>query len=446
MPGYFKKILDFSSIRKRTAKTTAPISGISTKVALHLVKTVSHYFPDIAGIIAKQINDPRDNRGKVYSIHEAILSVVLMFLLKEGSRNSYNQDRAEPRFNRNIRRLLNINLMHGDAFNDVMAVVDEDELQKLKAAMVKILIAHKVFYPYRYKGKYIVAVDGTGTHSFENNYNEKCLTKTSKNGVTTYSQAVLEAKLVAPNGFCISLASIWMENNESDEHDKQDCELNAFKRLAAKIKSLYPRLPIVIVADALYANAPMMDICKTCLWDYVLVLKKGNLKDLNEEIGLRPDKKTEKTKRGMLMYLNDLQVESHRLSWLMWKEIDNTFSWITNIEIENAEIASKLQKVGRLRWKIENEGFNTQKTLGYDLEHKYSRIDFNATKNYYQCMQIAHLIEQLALLSKAMKSLLTGKTSIIKLTERIRNILVLININAKAVGVLIERKIQIRFE
>lgn len=397
-------------------------------------------------MITGQVNDPRDNRGKTYSMHEAILSVVLMFLLKEGSRNSYNQDRAEPRFNRNIRRLLKINLMHGDAFNDILARVDEGDLQKLKAALVKVLVAHKVFCPYRHKGKYIVAVDGTGTHGFQEDYSGQCLNKTSKNGATTYSQAVLEAKLVAPNGFCISLASVWIENNEGGGHDKQDCELSAFKRLAAKIKALYPRLPIVLVADALYANAPVMDICKACLWDYVLVLKQGNLKGLNEEISLRPDKKTEKTKRGRLMYLNDLGVGDHRLSWLMWKELGNTFSWITNMEIEGAGMATKLQEVGRLRWKIENEGFNTQKNLGHNLEHKYSRIDFNATKNYYQCMQIAHLIEQLALLSKAVKGLLTGKTSIIKLTERIRNMLVLININTKAVGALVERRIRIRFE
>jgi hypothetical protein len=397
-------------------------------------------------MITKQVNDHRDNRGKKYSMHEAILSVVLMFLLKEGSRNSYNQDRAEPRFSRNIRRMLHINLMHGDTFNEVLARIDEDDLQKLKASLVKVLIAHKVFYPYRYKGKYIVAVDGTGTHSFEDDYSGKCLNKTSKNGVTTYSQAILEAKLVAPNGFCISLASTWIENNESGGHDKQDCELSAFKRLADKIKALYPRLPIIIVADALYANAPVMDTCKACLWDYVLVLKQGNLKDLNEEISLRPDKKTKETQRGELMYLDDLQVGSHQLSWLMWKELGNTFSWITNIEIENEETATVLQEVGRLRWKIENEGFNTQKNLGYDLEHKYSRINFNALKNYYQCMQIAHLIEQLALLSKAVKGFLTPKTSIIKLTERIRNLLVLVNINTGAAEILLKRKIRIRFD
>jgi len=40
---------------------------------------------------------------------------------------------------------------------------------------------------------------------------------------------------------------------------------------------------------------------------------------------------------------------------------------VTRINIENL-IAS-----GRLRWKIENEGFNIQKNGGYELHHKMNR-------------------------------------------------------------------------
>lgn len=414
-------------------------------MALHMVKTVKRFFPHLTKLIDSQIKDFRDSRGKVYTMHEAIVSVVIMFLLKEGSRNSYNQDRAEPKFTRNIRKLLKVDLMHGDSFNDVLAAVDENDLQRLKASLVKVLISHKVLYPYRYNGKYVVAIDGTGTHSFTQNYSGTCLSKTSKNEVTTYSHAVLEAKLVAENGFCISLASEWMENNEKGEHDKQDCELMAFKRLAEKIKTLYPKLSIMIVADALYGNTPVIDICKNLQWDYILVIKEGNLKDLNEEVNLRPDKKIETTKRGKLAYLNDLELGKHTLSWLRWEEAGNCFSWITNLEIKDASMVVKLQQVGRLRWKIENEGFNTQKNLGYNLEHKYSRINFNATKNYYQCLQIAHLIEQLALLSDTIKQFIPAKTSIIKISERIRNTLALLNINIKLIEVLLEKKISIQW-
>jgi hypothetical protein len=234
---------------------------------LHLVKTVRHFFPHIASLIVEKVTDVRDNRGKRYLIDEAILSVVIMFLLKEGSRNSYNQDRMEPNFSRNIRRTLKIRLLHGDSFNDILSLIDEDQLQKLKACLVKTLIADKVFYPHRYRGSYIVAVDGTGTHSFADDYSGSCLSKTSKNGVISYSHAVLEAKLVTDNGFCISLASEWMENLEdrSAEFNKQDSELKAFKRLATRLKDLYPRLPIILVSCQPYFSHP-----KPCSFSCIL--------------------------------------------------------------------------------------------------------------------------------------------------------------------------------
>ena len=49
---------------------------------------------------------------------------------------------------------------------------------------------------------------------------------------------------------------------------------------------------------------------------------------------------------------------------------------------------------GRLRWKIENEGFNTQKNGGFALEHAYSK-DPVASKVFYFLLQAAHLLFQL---------------------------------------------------
>ena len=49
---------------------------------------------------------------------------------------------------------------------------------------------------------------------------------------------------------------------------------------------------------------------------------------------------------------------------------------------------------GRWRWKIENEGFNTQKKQGYYLEHRYSK-DYQAMKNHYYLIQIGHMISQI---------------------------------------------------
>ncbi len=71
---------------------------------------------------------------------------------------------------------------------------------------------------------------------------------------------------------------------------------------------------------------------------------------------------------------------------------------ITDHKISRLNVM-EISFTGRLRWKIENEGFNTQKNLGYNLKHKYSRVSWLAAKNYYQCLQIGHLINQLVELS-----------------------------------------------
>ena len=47
-----------------------------------------------------------------------------------------------------------------------------------------------------------------------------------------------------------------------------------------------------------------------------------------------------------------------------------------------------------MRWKIENEGFNTQKKHGYGLEHPYSR-KYQGVKNHYYLLQIGHMIAQI---------------------------------------------------
>ena len=55
---------------------------------------------------------------------------------------------------------------------------------------------------------------------------------------------------------------------------------------------------------------------------------------------------------------------------------------------------TKIAKGARLRWKIENEGFNIQKNRGFNLEHPYSQNEISM-KNFYLLLQIAYIISQL---------------------------------------------------
>jgi hypothetical protein len=332
---------------------------------------------------------------------EIITGAMFMFVFKETSRNSYNNDRHEACFRKNFFKHFGFNLPHGDTFDEVLCELPPSELEILKATLISGLIEQKILRKFRFLGKfYIVAVDGTGMATFDKKHCEHCLTKTSKNGVTTYFHYVLEAKIVTTSGLSISLASEFVENIPGRDYDKQDCEQKAFVRLAAKIKKFFPRLPICILADGLYPNNTVFDICAKNNWIFIINLKDGNLKTVQTEVGLlistaqkRFVYQRDKNSRTTLEYdyLNEIEYSGHYYSWIECNEyifhiknkttVHQRFVYITNI-VQDSKNVVETANSGRLRLKIENEGFNTQKNLGYALEHKYSRESFPAMQNY----------------------------------------------------------------
>jgi hypothetical protein len=243
---------------------------------------------------------------------------------------------------------------------------------------------------------------------------------------------VLEAKLVTESGLCISLATEWIEN-PSGEYDKQDCERKAFVRLSEKIKKYFPRLPLCLLADGLYPYAGAFDICEQNKWKFIFVLQDKSLKSVQEELILprrqKPDMQTPKVDHHYwidsdyhfvndILYqnkyiLNRLQCTEKRTERAGIKKmtdgrketLTSNFEYVTNIRL-NAAVLSVVATCGRLRWKIENEGFNTQKNNGYELQHKYSRVSYTAMKNYYTLLQIAHVINQLTEKNTAVVELL----------------------------------------
>lgn len=68
------------------------------------------------------------------------------------------------------------------------------------------------------------------------------------------------------------------------------------------------------------------------------------------------------------------------------------YCFITDLPVTGKN-AEETARYGRRRWKIENEGFNTQKRQGYNLEHMYSR-NYQAVKNHYYLIQTGHMISQ----------------------------------------------------
>ncbi len=384
------------------------------------------------------LNDPR--KRKDYSLSELVVGGVMLFVFKEGSRNAFDNDRREAMFRKNYRRAFKLRLPGMDAVEDLYRLLDENELEKLKHLLVKTLIEKKMFYKFRFMGKkYFVAIDGTGVASYETDYCGECTSKTSKSGKTTYSHNVLEAKLVTHNGMSVSIATEWVRNENGKEYDKQDCELNAFKRLAVKLKKVYPRMPLVILADGLYANQSFFRICKDNGWGFIVTFKDGSLPSVHEEMGLLPGSawqcrerflagKGKRTKQ-IFRWTNGIGYRGFELSVAECKEttmhavsgatVENTFTHITDIPIDNSNY-HLVSQGGRMRWNIENS-FDYLKEHGYNLGHKFSRSSFRALKNYYQSMLLAHAINQFVEKSTGVAALLAAhsKETIANLWKRL---------------------------
>jgi hypothetical protein len=426
-------------------------------IVFRLYKTIVHHFPDLFKKI-REIEDYRSKRG--YELVELIVACIAMFLFKKGSRNAFNNERSESKFKKNFQKIFKVRLPHMDTVDKVMRQLDEVQLEKLKTELVSTLIEKKVFSKHRLLGKYYrVVVDGSHVMNVNEGHCDHCLHCTSKNGKVTYFHNVLEAKLVCENGFCIPLATEWIENPDGD-FDKQDCEQKAFVRLAEKLKRDYPRLPICIVADALYPNQTFFGICDQNGWAWTVTFKDGNLPSVWEEV-LSLQKITSDNKRMRTIYregkqichsctwINEIDYCGFKLNWFECVEqvgyTSTRFVYISSVVI-NYQTVLEMTESGRMRWKIENEGFNIQKNHGYGLEHQYSRTCMRATKNYYQCMQIAHMINQLFELSSLFKPLLTAKETVKHLWDVMLGEMRHNRLNIHVLEILLKHKSQLRYE
>lgn len=126
-----------------------------------------------------------------------------------------------------------------------------------------------------------------------------------------------------------------------------------------------------------------------------------------------------------------------RANVLKYYEESKEYMWIVSFEITEKN-SRELTYFGRQRWKIENEGFNTQKHGTFDIEHIYS-YNYNAIKAHYFFIQFAHTIRQL--LENGLSYIKDLKMSIKEVSAVLTQALTQITTNLTEYT-----KIQLRFE
>ena len=388
-----------------------------------LLKITFHFFQELPQWL-NEMEDPRDPSYTIYTQSDLVCMGLMKNICAVKTMRSMEEQFNEETCIDTLRLLSGdrdlAEMPHSDTLNYYLERLSPKCLAEIRKRMIKHLIRMKSFYRAKLFGDYWrVIIDGTGLFYFKEKHCENCLVTTTtreedgkKVKVKRYYHKVLEAKLVLAPNIILSLDTEFIEN-EREDVEKNDCEINAAKRLLERLKKDYPKLPICLQGDALYAVEPIMRICRDNGWKYIFTQKEARQKLLAENYsgiqkcgGAKTVEKIGK-EMGTGEYINHVEEAAGKTEtanmYRYWYEAEgkngepeiHEFQWITNIELTDRNL-EEMVDAGRGRWKIENEGFNCQKNGIYDIEHLNSR-NSNAMKNHYLLTQIADIIMQLYL-------------------------------------------------
>lgn len=328
---------------------------------VEIVKIINKYLPQLSYII-DNLTDKRNKSYIKYNMRTIIFTRLFALICgittMNGMTRTFNTENTIKNLSVICKQNFN-EIPNWQTIQDVLEDLDIEEIRNIRKYIVKTLIRSKMFDKYRYNGYFQVLVDATGVTCCDYNLNGNCIEKKYKSEKTKYYKYVLEAKIVVGK-IVISLDSEWIENSiiKSDKQ-KQDCEINAFKRMAPRIKK-----------DRL----------------------KQIFNDFEDDLAYE----NETTEKNYFLSTK-IKYKTHKLNAVRYQEYQKeklvTFNYITNLKTNNHNIKNII-KMGRSRWKIENEGFNEQKNGTFCISHLCSR-NKTALKIHYYLIQIAHIIRQL---------------------------------------------------
>lgn len=379
----------------------------------------------------KQIDDNRQQAKVDYCMYDCVMSAFAMMYLQDPSILAF-QRRIQDRIQKNnLKTIFGVRHIPKDSqLRNVLDALPIESLSPIFADFLHNLQRGKHLAKYQLLGgKYLIPIDGSEYFSSEKIHCPHCLHKKPKKGNVRYYHQILQATIVHPDQrHVLPLAPEPIQN--TDGTNKQDCELNAAKRLIAKIRTTHPKLPIIIGGDGLYSKQPFIDELKAANMSFILVAKPLDHKILFEWV-----KDMLALKAGHQMSFIDRKGRTHKYRWVndiplngsidadqvnffdyrIIKDEKITYrnSWVTDITIDKNNIVD-LVKAGRARWKIENEAFNTLKNQGYHLEHNFGHGRQNLSVIFFMINLLAFYVHQILDLT----DLLYQKVRYTKFTSR----------------------------
>lgn len=382
------------------------------------MKTKKHLsFGSLIDGLSNHLNELPDNRQEEkseYTIHDAFMSGFACMYFQDPSLLQFQQRLKQNENRDNLETLFNVGKTPEST--QLKKIIDDTSSYHFRSVFKDYfsrLQRGKHLEQYQVlPGLYACSIDGTQYFSSKRINCSNCLVTNHKSGEITYSHKVLQAAIMHPDiREVIPLMPEEIVN--SDGNSKQDCEINAAKRFIPKIRMDHPKLGLIIVGDGLFSKQPFISDVLSNGMHYVLIAKPDDHTYLMEWIDMYDELNTisytdDKGRTHQYEWMNNVPLNARedaintnffRYRMIVTDKTGRTKvtyknSWVTDLEITEQNVIT-LVKVGRSRWKIENECFNTLKNQGYHIEHSYGHGNNNLCFNFYLLTLLAFFFHQI---------------------------------------------------
>ena len=376
-------------------------------------------FDALIKYISGKFNAIKDRRNKElvkYEKGDVLMAGLAMMFFQHPSLLSYQEKMKKKRGQSNLEKLFLTTSVPSDTqMREILDGVEIKELSKVLKEIFELMRRAAIVQRLTsYQGTYLIVLDATEYFSSHKIECPNCLHKTDAKGRVRYMHQVIPATIVKAGTHQILPLEV-EEIINSDGQEKQDCEVNAAKRLIARLRKQHPKLKMTIGGDGIYSHEPMIIELRHYRFDFILVAKPGDHKEMFSELeemekigwvktGGWEERKA--NKRYVTRYRLAHQVPltaSHNtyVNFLeIWQEDKVTSelvyhnSWVTDYELTHNNV-QELAAMGRARWKIENQAFNVHKNGGYEIEHNYGHGKETLSMVFYMLNLLAFTLHQI---------------------------------------------------
>lgn len=360
----------------------------------------------------RQIDDRRQS-GKVdYSLHDYLMSGFAMMFFQDPSLLAFQKRMQDSIQHNNLTTVYDVSKIPKESqMREVLDRVDPSDLAPIFSGLLSRLQRGKHLVNYQlFEDMYLVSIDGSEYFSSGNIQCPHCLITESK-GKRRYHHQILQSVIVNPDmRQVIPLAPEQISNHDGTK--KQDCEINAGKRVIHNIRKVHPKLGIIITGDDLYSKQPFIDELKKNRMSFILVAKPTDHNILFQWVdeltqlggGDSLELIDEKGRRHRYQWVNDVPLngtkDADHVNFFQYQivsknnKINYKNSWVTDISVNKNNVVT-LVKGGRARWKIENETFNTLKNQGYHIEHNFGHGNHHLSMVLFILNLVAFYVHQI---------------------------------------------------